>query len=202
MGFVMFLFVVLSHLVKRNNMFKKKQKQRSKFDRKIEVEEVYTDKFGNKWYSYVNPLSIPAKRAIAAEVATRFAEMNITKASFKVLVDEMKKKANEGNIVELFQLLAEIEFRLEFLGEEETLKQLACCYFLINDEDEADYSDVYNSKKLEVWREDDEAKYFFIQGAFILTQGYSSLSEIDIQEYLIQNAPNADRLNQILQELK
>jgi hypothetical protein len=183
-------------------MFKRKQKQRSRFDRKIDVEEVYVDKNGNKWYAYVNPMTIPAKRAIAAEIATRFAEMNLTKASFKVLVEEMKKKANEGNIVELFQLLAEIEFRLEFLGEEETLKELACCYFLLNDEDESDFNDVYKNMKLNIWKEDEECKYFFIQGAFILTHAYSNLSEIDIQEYLVQNVPNVDRLNQIIQILK
>ena len=72
-------------------MFKRKQKQRSRFDRKIDVEEVYVDKNGNKWYAYVNPMTIPAKRAIAAEIATRFAEMNLTKASFKVLVERIQR---------------------------------------------------------------------------------------------------------------
>lgn len=183
-------------------MFRRKQKQRSKAERKIDVELIYEDKKGNKWYSYVNPMAIPAKRAIAAEVATRFAEMNLTKENLITLMAEMKKKANEGNIVDLFQLLAEIEFRLNFLGEEETLKELACCYFLLNDEDESDFSDVYKNMKLNLWKEDEESKYFFIQGAFTLTRRYSEMSEVDIHEYLMKNAPNAERLDQILQALK
>ena len=74
-------------------MFGRKQKQRSKSDRKIDVELIYEDKKGNKWYTYTNPMAIPAKRAIAAEVATRFAEMNLTKDNLITLMAEMKKKA-------------------------------------------------------------------------------------------------------------
>lgn len=181
---------------------KQKHKQPNPFERKIDVELIYEDKGGNKWYSYTNPMTIPAKRAIAAEVATRFAEMNLTKDSFIILVEEMKKNANEGKIVELFQLLAEIEFRLNFLGEEETLKELAACYFLLNDEDETEFSDVYRNKKLDIWKEDEECRYFFLAGAFRLTREYSEQSVEDILEYFHQNAPNADRLNLILQTLK
>ena len=89
--------------------FKKTQQLVKNVGRKIAVTKVYTDKFGNDWYEYTNPMSIPAKRAIAAEVATRFADMNLTKANFLVLMNEMKKKANEGNIVDLFSILGEVD---------------------------------------------------------------------------------------------
>ena len=188
-------------------MWFKKQKQQTtkepiKKDRVLEVVKVYQDKFGNEWFEYVNPMQLPAKRAIAAEVATRFAEMNLTKENLITLMADMKKKANDGNIVDLFQLLAEIEFRLNFLGEETTLLELACCYYLINNEDETDFSDLYRNKKLEIFKLDGEAKAFFIQGAFRYTIKYSELSEIDILDYLKQNAPSEERLNLILQTLK
>tara|TARA_R110000868_G_C10958350_1_gene768275 strand:+ start:3848 stop:4444 length:597 start_codon:yes stop_codon:yes gene_type:complete len=188
-------------------MWFKKQKQQPakepiKRERVLEVIKVYQDKLGNEWFEYANPMQLPAKRAIAGEVATRFAEMNLTKESLITLMAEMKKKANEGNIVDLFQLLAEIEFRLNFLGEETTLLELACCYYLINNEDETDFSDLYRTKKLEVFKVDEEAKAFFIQGAFRYTIKYSQLSETDIQDYLKQNVPNEERLNLILQTLK
>ena len=117
-------------------------------------------------------------------------------------MNEMKKKANEGNIVDLFNILGEIEFRLNFIGEEQTLMELACCYYLIGDEDETDYSDIHKQRKLDVLKEDTEAKDFFIQGAFQRTIKYSDMSEIDILDYLNQNAPNEKVLDQILQELK
>ena len=163
---------------------------------------VYTDKFGNKWYEYMNTMQISAKRAIAAEVATRYADLNLTKENLQLLITTMKKKANEGNIVELFQLLAEIEFRLSYIGEEETLKELACCYYTINDEDESDFTDKYRELKLKVFKEDGDARDFFIQGAFQHTIRYSSMSETDILAYLRANAPSEEQLNQILQDLK
>ena len=182
--------------------FKKQKQQPIKEQRTLEVREIYKDSFGNRWFEYVNPLQLPAKRAIAAEVATRFAEMNITKENLRTLMAEMKKRANEGNIVEVFQLLAEIEFRLEFLGEEETLLELACCYFLLNDEDEMNFSEVHKAKKREILLKDGAAKDFFIQGAYLYTIQYSGLSEIDILDYLNQNAPNAQRLQNYMRDMK
>lgn len=169
---------------------------------KIPMNMVYTDKFGNNWYQYENNLTIPAKRAIAAEVATRFAEMNLTKETLSELIGHMKKKANEGNIVDLFHLLAEIEFRLEFVGEERTLMDLAVCYFVIDGEDESDFSEVYRKKKIDVLLEDGDARSFFLDKAFQLTTKYSNMSEIAIQEYLRVNDPNALRIPQILQALR
>lgn len=182
--------------------FKKTQQAVKSIGRKIALNKVYTDKFGNDWYEYANPLQIPAKRAIAAEVATRFADMNLTKANFKILIDEMKKKANEGNIVEVFALLNEIEYRMNFIGEEETLLELACAYYVMGDEDETDMTDFDREKKLEVFKKDKDAKNFFLEGAFRRTIKYSDMSETDILAYLNQNAPNEKQLNQILQELK
>lgn len=190
--------------------FKKKQRQEEKKEvvqqpppqTKIALNPVYKDKFGNQWYEYVNPLQLPAKRAIAAEVATRFADMNLTRDNLILLMNEMKKKANEGNIVELFNLLGEIEYRLTFLGEEETLKELAMCYYIIEGEDEADFTDLYRQKKLDVFRDDPDAKAFFIKGAFTHTINYSNMSEVDITEYLIQNVPNEKQLSDILLQLK
>jgi len=181
-------------------LFKRKQQQQQQ--RKISVKKVFTDKFGNSWYEYTNPLQLPAKRAIAAEVATRFAEMNLTKSNLKLLINEMKKKANDGNIVELFSLLAEIEYRLDFVGEEQTLMELACCYYLIDGEDESEFQDLYREKKMEIFKTDEGAKDFFITGAFQYTIKYSDMSETVIHDYLRMNVPNAEKLNRILQGLK
>jgi len=179
-----------------------KRKQQKQQQRKISVKKVFTDKFGNSWYEYTNALQLPAKRAIAAEVATRFAEMNLTKSNLKLLINEMKKKANDGNIVELFSLLAEIEYRLDFVGEEQTLMELACCYYLIDGEDESEFQDLYREKKMEIFKTDEGAKDFFITGAFQYTIKYSDMSETVIHDYLRMNVPNAEKLNRILQGLK
>jgi hypothetical protein len=140
---------------------KKKQKKSQGHEWKIPMKKVYRDKLGNQWYEYSNPLTLPARRAIAAEIATRYAEMNLTKANFLRIMEEMKKKANDGNIVDVFHLLNELEFRANFLGEEETLIELALCYFVIEGEDETSFDEISRSKKMEILKSDQEAKYFF-----------------------------------------
>lgn len=169
---------------------------------KIPLKKVFTEADGTTWFEYQNPMTIPAKRAIAAEVATRFAEMNMTKDQLSTMIEAMKKSANGGNIVEMFHLLAEMEFRLEFIGEEQTMIELAACYFVINGEDETDFSDVHKQLKIDRIKSNSEASDFFIQRAFVHTTKYSEMSDNDIHEYLKANAPANERFRQILRRLK
>lgn len=186
--------------------FKRKQQQNEsvkvesvvKTGSQIPLRAIFLDKEGRNWYEFENPMTIPAKRAIAAEVATKMQEMNITKENLIQLMVKMKEYANQGKIVDLFALLNEIEFRLNFIAEEETLINLAACYFVIDGEDETDFSDVERIKKVNYIKDNKEAFNFFVQRAFEYTTNYSNMSEIDIQEYLLQNAQNAERLKKAL----
>jgi hypothetical protein len=185
-------------------MFWNKQKKQTtiKRERQIAVNKIYTDKFGNDWFEYVNNLTIPARRTINAEVATRFAEMNLTKSELMILIDAMKKNANTGNIVELFSVLSEIEFRLNFIGEEKTLMELAVCYFIIDGEDETQFSDEWQNKKREILNADSDAKDFFLQKAFERTIQFGNTSETDIINFLRKAKAENEKLNQYLQTLK
>jgi hypothetical protein len=188
------------------NWFKRKQQQKEnikvetvvKTGSKVPLKEVYVDKDGRKWYEFENPLMIPAKRAIAAEVATKMQEMNLTKDALTQLIAKMKEYANQGKIVDLFSILHEIEFRLNFIAEEETLINLAACYFVIDGEDETEFSEVEKNNKVNYIKSNSEAFNFFVQRAFEFTTKYSQLSDIDIQEYLTLNAQNAERIQQYL----
>jgi hypothetical protein len=188
------------------NWFKRKQQQKEnikvetvvKTGSQVPLREVYVDKQGRKWYEFENALMIPAKRAIAAEVATKMQEMNLTKESLLELIAKMKEHANNGKIVDMFSILHEIEFRLNFIAEEETLINLAACYFVIDGEDETEFSEVEKNNKVNYIKSNPEAFNFFVQRAFMFTTKYSELSEIDIQEYLTQNAQNVERIKQYL----
>lgn len=169
---------------------------------KIPMVEIFTDKFGTPWYRYDNNLTMPAKRAIAAEVATRFADMNLTKPIFRKLVEQMKTYANSGNIVDMFNLLSEIEFRLDYLGEEKTMTELGICYFCIEGEDETDFSEVWNKKKRDILEQDSDSQAFFLSMAYQHTINYSNISEVDILKYLKENKIEDQRIYRIIQELK
>lgn len=184
-------------------IFSKKQKQTQlKRERQIAMTKVYTDKFGNDWFEYQNNLSMPVKRTINAEVSTRFAEFNLTKSELKRLIDEMKKRANDGNIVELFSILNEIEFRMNYVGEEKTLLDLAVCYFVCGDEDETQFTDSDQTRKREILSTDSDAKDFFLRRAFEHTIQFSNMSDTDIIDYLRKVKTEGERLNQYLQTSK
>lgn len=171
-------------------------------DRKIPMTKIYTDKNGLSWYEYNNPLTIPAKRAISAEVATRFADMNLTRFQLIRLIQEMKRNANEGKIVDLFHLLAEVEFRINYLGEEETLLELATIYFVIDGEDETGMDEMSKKKKRDLLKSDEEALSFFLERAWKLTTKFSESSEYAIAEYLKINQVNIEKLNHSIHKLK
>ena len=188
------------------NWFKRKQQQQEnikvetvvKTGSQVPLREVYVDKDGRKWYEFENPLMIPAKRAIAAEIATKMQDMNLTKDVLLGLMAKMKEHANKGQIVELFGILNEIEFRLNFIAEEETLINLAACYFVIDGEDETEFNEIEKKRKVDYIKSNSEAFNFFVQRAFEYTTKYSQVSEVDIQEYLNLNAQNAERIQQYL----
>ena len=183
-------------------LFKKKKKQQPTPIEKVPISFVYESTDGSRWYQYDNILQLPAKRAIAAEVATRFAEMNLSKPLFKKLIDEMKKHANNGDIVSLFALINEVEFRLDYIGEEETLLELATCYFCLEGEDQNDYTEGYRKKKLEIFNEDSDCKGFFLDKAFEHTTNFSNMSGTIIRDYLKLNKVNEGKLLRLLRQPK
>ena len=151
---------------------------------RIPLKHIYTDKFGNKWFEYEEPLLMPGRRVISAEVATRFSEMNMTADVLMNFIKLMKKHANSGDIVELFSLISEIEYRLQYVGEEQTMRDLACCYFLIEGEDERTMLEAYRKRKIKIFEEDEACKGFFLQRAYEHTEAFSNTSVHDINEYL------------------
>lgn len=153
-------------------------------DTVFRVDLMYTDALGNEWYTFADPLRMPAQRALAAEVAATWADLNIAKEDLADYVRRMKAYGNEGDIVRLFHLLTIIEQRLEWACEDKTLLALAKCYYLINDEPIMSPSDQHNRLKDEVWDRDRECRGFFLRSAFVLTKGYSQFSPNDILSYL------------------
>lgn len=125
-----------------------------------DLELVYTDRFGYRYYAYRDPLQMPIRRLIAIESAVRFLELNLTKNQLLHLLDQMEQSANRGQIVQLFHYLHEIKTRIALVGEEECLLQLAACYFLREGED-PQTTDLH-AEKIDRWKQDPDAYAFFL----------------------------------------
>jgi len=162
---------------------------------------VYTSKAtGERIYGYIDPLAISTPRGLAAEKAKRFVDMKITERSLKGLIKEIKKEAGSGDIVKAFAWVQEIEFRLEMITEESSLLDLACIYFMLENEDPDAPSDAMNKKKHEIFSKDKEAKGFFLAIALSIVKRFSDKPEDDMLSYLEDSQVIAERLRRILPE--
>lgn len=180
-------------------LFNKKKKPEGS---DLDLLECYKDIDGNRWYEFKNMLSLPTRRAIAGEVATKWSSMNITKETLQKSIGAMKDFADKGKIVDMFHLLKELEFRLEYICEEKTLIDLACCYFILEGEDIKQMNSNWQDKKKEILDRDDDAKSFFLQKAWQYTTNYGNMSDKDIKDYLIRNKDQSDILLKLLQGMK
>jgi len=159
----------------------------------FELVPVYTDSSKNKWYTFANPLKLPANRALAGEVSMRQAEMNLDRETLEDFITQIKTHANLGEITAVFYLIERIEERMTWACEENTLLSLANVYFLLEGENPMLMTEEFSKKKKELMTNDAEARSFFLTAAFKLTNTYSDISETDIPLYLMdkaQQSPN------------
>lgn len=179
------------------NFFKKKN-QTIDNSKDVKLNHIYTDKENNKYYTFKNFLEIPAKRALAAEKACRYVDMYITEKMLKDCIKKMKEEMNKNNLFGLATIVNELDIRMKFVAEEETLLELGACYFFLQDENPNDYNYELNKEKIKLWKKDSEAYSFFLQMALRATQKYSNISESDLLSYLNINKENEDRLKNLI----
>ena len=118
-------------------------------------------KGGLRFYRFKNPEEFPALRGLAAERAKRFAAMNLTEKELRALVKECKMKAGQQDLVTAFAIIHEIEFRLDFISEENSMLDLACLYYVLEDESPDTPSAEANTRKLAYMKNNPDARAFF-----------------------------------------
>ena len=150
----------------------------------------YTDKNGNKFYSFKNIGEIPYKRLVSAKVQEHFISMGIdsdmlTKiakagihASQQTITD-IEEYKSEMNL--LFQ---NILLRVGYVCSEDLYMRLASCYFLLEGETITEFTAAWFEKKLLMCHDDVDLKGFFLQTAFKLTTNLQDISEQTIANSL------------------
>ena len=153
-------------------------------DKDFPLTELPVSVDGIKFYTFSNPIQIPARRALAAEAATKQAEMNVTSEDLNAFITEAVSYGNKGEISKIFYLLERLKERLDWACEYETLMKLATCYFLIEGEPIQSVSNEFTKRKRALIQSSPEAEGFFLAAAYKLTTEYSDFSETDILQYL------------------
>lgn len=163
-----------------------------------QFEHIYTDMFGYNYYVLIDASQMNYSRSIQAEAAITQAEYNITRDSLIKVIGEMKDFANKGEIVSLFALLEELEFRCAVAGEEDTLLNLSSVYVFREDENIDGYYPAFQADKISTWRKSDESRSFFLSLGYNITQTSNGISEIDIMNSLKVLTENESRISRIL----
>lgn len=156
--------------------------------------EVYRDQAGHVYYGFEDPLKMPAARAIEAELAAEWANLNVTRDDLRAFLASMREHGQKGDIVGLFQVLANLQDRVEWACEGRSLLELAKVYYLVDDEPIERTTERHNEIKARAWASDNAAKGFFLREAFVLTRGFSEFSASDILAYSVARETIAMRL--------
>lgn len=145
---------------------------------------VHTDIYDNKYYKFKDLLQMSVRRHIAAEMALRNAEYCMRKEDLLDFIKKMKDNLNSGIFTDAAYTLHEMEARLLYVSEENTLVELATVYFYIEHEPLTQYAPAWQEKKRNNWRLDEDTMNFFLRAAFSFTNQYSKHSNLDILTYL------------------
>ena len=151
------------------------------------LEHCYTAQFKGesyKFYKFKNVLDLPPKRAIAAEVATKMANLCLTEKMYDDYLMRIKKALNKSDMVQAAGLVTRMEERRTLAGELLTIQALADCYFLIEGENPLQISPYWFEKKKAIWSNDEDCDAFFLHSAFSMMRDIQESSAISIRNYL------------------
>ena len=191
LGYVAITLVIIVPQYIKNQQLKKWKVQWPK----TELKAIFKDALGNTWYTFENPLKIPAYRGIQAEVMINQADMCMTPKMLNTYISTIKECLNRGQIIEAFNYFSRVQERTNMLGEETTLLNLAKVFFVLEGEDPKNPKPEFDKKKEEVFQKDPNARAFFLSKAFRLMNDATEFSDNDILKYIQENRKQEPVLN-------
>jgi len=147
-----------------------------------------TDINGIEWHTLESWLDVPAQRVIPADLAVRRCEYGLTIKRLKQGFREIRQEGNKGDIVKMFAMFDQLESRIDDIPDESLLQELACVFVLLPDEDPDEYKPSLQRKKLELWAQDEDTRFFFIVMAVNYITTLSNISEEFIRMRIQQRA--------------
>ena len=123
------------------------------------------DSNGIEWHTFESWLDVPAQRVIPADLAVRRSGYGLSAERLVKAFGEIKDDLNKGLIVDAYAKFDQLEKRVQDIPDESLLQELACVFILHPDEDPEEYKPSLQRKKLELWAQDEDTRFFFIQKA-------------------------------------
>ena len=171
-----------------------------------EMQHIYTDTLGNKWYQPIDIEMLPSKRYAALEVKKSYLEIGVDEFTFKAAFKIAKELMKQGDTENVAKLLDALEDRLSFDFNSRNILDMAVTLFTINDEKIYQFNEHYDDLKKEALMKDADAKSFFLTISFELatklTQKYDQYSNSTIGELLLKEKQLNSYFGNIMHKLK
>lgn len=171
-----------------------------------EMQHIYTDTLGNKWYQPIDIEMLPSKRYAALEVKKSYLEIGVDEYTFKAAFKIAKELMKQGDTDNVAKLLDALEDRLSFDFNSRNILDMAVTLFTINDEKIYQFNEHYDELKKEALMKDADAKSFFLTISFELatklTQKYDQYSNSTIGELLLKEKQLNSYFGNIMHKLK
>lgn len=145
---------------------------------------IYTDINGINYYMLKENDYISKDRVVKLLEINRHVELCLTKERLKYLCNKITDALNAQKYADVSVLVNDLLISEQIFCEEETLKQLATIFIYLENEPINRYEDYWQEKKLEYWKKDKDAKFFFVNLAWRTTKRYSEYSTLDVRKYL------------------
>lgn len=158
---------------------------------------VFTDKEGNKWWSFDDLTAIPYTRSFAATKITSLYALGLSKDDLTNFISKQKTtlKANDPEKYE--KAFAQIlDFESKAQNATDPVKQmssLVCVYFTMNDEPIDSFEGVLQAKKMSILEADPEAHAFFLTLQMNLTE--RSLASLNLISQIVSANPNSKEVH-------
>lgn len=147
-----------------------------------QLEEVYKDKSGNRWYGNKNPLDIGAIRGVQALTKERYVTLKISESELSLAFASHSDAAKTGDIVSCFAIIDDLKHRQKMLCEANSILDLAGIYYFLEGEDPEESSEYWELQKQKIWVNDSKCRSFF------LLKGINLIPSL-------QNSPTQDLMN-------
>jgi hypothetical protein len=171
-----------------------------------EMQHIYTDTLGNKWYQPIDIEMLPSKRYAALEVKKSYLEIGVDEFTFKAAFKIAKELMKQGDTDNVAKLLDALEDRLSFDFNSRNILDMAVTLFTINDEKIYQFNEYYDELKKEALMKDADAKSFFLTISFELatklTAKYDQYLNSTIGDLLLKEKQLNSYFGNIMHKIK
>src|SRR6185369_6929222 len=139
----------------------------------------YTDKDGNKWYSFDDLTAIPYTRSFAATKISSLFALGLSKDDLTSHINGLKTLLKSNDTDKYEKAYANVlDFEAKANNATDAIKQmtaLTCVYFTLNDEPIDSFDNNLQIKKMSLLEADVDMHSFFLRRQIDITERYTML---------------------------